>query len=59
MVFLECWVRMYGTVAMEVSGHLSWAMPDGAPMFEQTLRSMATAVDQPDRYAPPATALVR
>lgn len=59
VVFLECWVRMYGTVAMEVSGHLSWAMPDGAPMFEQSLRSMARAVGQPARYAPPVTAPAR
>jgi AcrR family transcriptional regulator len=53
VVFLEDWVRLYGAVAMEVFGHLSWAVPDGAAMFEQTMRSMAASVHQPDAYQPP------
>ena len=55
VVFLEGWIRLYGTVAMEVFGHLSWAMPDGAAMFEQSLRSLARAVNQVDKYRPPTT----
>lgn len=52
VVFLEGWIRLYGTVAMEVSGHLSWAMPDGAAMFEQSLRSLAASVHRLDMYHP-------
>jgi AcrR family transcriptional regulator len=37
IAFLQAWVRIYGTVALEVFGHLGWAMSDGAPLFEQTL----------------------
>jgi AcrR family transcriptional regulator len=36
--FVECWTRLYGCVALEVSGQLHWAMDDTAPMFELTLR---------------------
>jgi AcrR family transcriptional regulator len=53
VIFLEDWVRLYGTVAMEVFGHLSWAVPDGAAMFEQTMRSMAASVHRSDAYRPP------
>lgn len=53
VVFLEGWVRIYGIVAMEVFGHLTWALPDGAPMFEETLRGLARAVGRPDAYSPP------
>lgn len=51
--FLEGWVRIFGCVAMEAFGHLSWAMHDGAPLFEQVLRSLAEMVGRPDAYAPP------
>lgn len=53
VIFLEDWIRLYGTVAMEVFGHLSWAVPDGAAMFEQSLRSIAASVNQLDRYRLP------
>ena len=59
VVFLECWIRLYGTVAMEVFGHLSWAVPDGSAMFEQSLRSMAQSVKQVDRYTAPTTGQVQ
>lgn len=39
--FLNAWIRLYGAVAMEVFGHLQWAVPDGTPMFEQTLLELA------------------
>ena len=51
--FLEGWVRIYGSIALETFGHLSWAMPDGAPMFEQTLIGLAEMVGRPEAYAPP------
>jgi AcrR family transcriptional regulator len=33
-LFLSGWIRLYGTVAMEVFGHLSWALTDVEPLFE-------------------------
>jgi AcrR family transcriptional regulator len=59
VVFLEGWIRIFGSVAMEAFGHLSWALPDGEPMFEQVMRSLAAMVGRPDAYAPPATAGAR
>ncbi len=52
--FLEGWVRIYGIVALEVFGHLSWAVTDGGPMFEETMRSLARDVGRPEAYRPPA-----
>lgn len=52
--FLEGWVRIFGCVAMETFGHLSWALPDGEPMFEQVMRSLAELVERPGTYQPPA-----
>jgi AcrR family transcriptional regulator len=40
-VFLSCWIRLYGMVAMEVFGHLQFALPDAEPMFEAELRDLA------------------
>lgn len=51
--FLEGWVRIFGCVAMDAFGHLSWAMPDGEPMFEQVMSSLAEMVGRPDAYVPP------
>ena len=50
--FVECWTRLYGCVALEVSGHLHWAMDDTAPMFELTLRECAELLGVEDLYAP-------
>lgn len=33
-LFLSGWIRLYGLVAMEVFGHLSWAVTDVEPLFE-------------------------
>jgi AcrR family transcriptional regulator len=40
-VFLSCWIRLYGMVAMEVFGHLEFALPDAEPLFEAELRDLA------------------
>jgi len=40
-VFLSYWIRLYGMVAMEVFGHLAFALPDAEPMFEAELRDLA------------------
>jgi AcrR family transcriptional regulator len=44
LVFLRCWVRLYGIVSLEVFGHLSFALEDGRPMFELMLAEMAPLV---------------
>jgi AcrR family transcriptional regulator len=44
LVFLCCWVRLYGIVSLEVFGHLSFALDDGRPMFELMLSEMAPLV---------------
>ena len=41
VVFLSCWVRLYGMVAMEVFGHLGFALTEAAPMFELELYDLA------------------
>jgi AcrR family transcriptional regulator len=50
LVFLRCWVRLYGIVSLEVFGHLSFALDDGRPMFELMLSEMAPLVGL--RYPP-------
>jgi hypothetical protein len=35
--FLAGWTRLYGLVAMEVFGHLRWAVTDVGPLFEAEL----------------------
>jgi AcrR family transcriptional regulator len=44
LVFLRCWVLLYGALAMEVFGHLDFALDDSAPMFEITLSELAAKV---------------
>jgi AcrR family transcriptional regulator len=36
-LFVAAWTRLYGIVAMEVFGHLRWAMTDVEPLFEDEL----------------------
>ncbi len=40
-VSLSCWSRLYGMVAMEIFGHLRFALTDAEPMFEVELRDLA------------------
>ena len=44
LTFLRCWTVLYGAVAMEVFGHMSFALEDPAPMFELTLGDLAALV---------------
>jgi AcrR family transcriptional regulator len=44
LVFLRCWVLLYGAVSMEVFGHLRFALEDPSPMFELTLGDLAHLV---------------
>ena len=49
LVFLRCWVQLYGAVAMEVFGHLDFALDDPVPMFNLTLSDLAAMLGL--RYA--------
>jgi AcrR family transcriptional regulator len=40
--FLRCWVLLYGTVSLEVFGHLKFALEDSAPMFDLMLTDLAS-----------------
>jgi AcrR family transcriptional regulator len=44
LMFLRCWVLLYGAVSMEVFGHLGFALSDASPMFELTLADLAHLV---------------
>jgi AcrR family transcriptional regulator len=44
LTFLRCWTVLYGAVAMEVFGHLRFALTDPGPMFEITLGDLARLV---------------
>jgi AcrR family transcriptional regulator len=44
LIFLRCWVRLYGMVSLEVFGHLGFALDDAAPLFEITLAELAGLV---------------
>ncbi len=41
LIYLSSWVRLYGLIALEVFGHLSFALDDGEALFETELRSLA------------------
>ncbi|WP_275311502.1 TetR-like C-terminal domain-containing protein [Streptomyces yunnanensis] len=43
-VFVSCWARLYGAVAVEVFGHLDFALTDPAPLFDHTVRDILTAL---------------
>jgi AcrR family transcriptional regulator len=39
--FIQAWIRLYGLVAMEVFGHLNWALTDARPLLDQLLADIA------------------
>jgi AcrR family transcriptional regulator len=41
VTYLRCWVRLYGTVSLEVFGHMKFAVEDASPMFEYFLADTA------------------
>lgn len=51
--FLKCWIRLQGSVSLEVFGHLEFALDNAAPMFELLLTEIADALGL--TYAPPGT----
>jgi AcrR family transcriptional regulator len=46
-VFLSCWMRLYGMVAMEVFGHLRFVLRDAAPMFDAEVRDTIVRLGLP------------
>lgn len=52
-VFLSCWIRLYGLVAMEVFGHLRFAVVDAGPVFEAELADVAGRLGIADRLGDP------
>jgi AcrR family transcriptional regulator len=44
LTFLRCWMLLYGAVAMEMFGHLSFALEDPSPMFDIMLTDLAALV---------------
>jgi AcrR family transcriptional regulator len=42
--FLRCWMLLYGAVAMEVFGHLGFALADPSAMFDLTIGDIAALV---------------
>ncbi|MFI5958562.1 TetR/AcrR family transcriptional regulator [Cryptosporangium sp. NPDC051539] len=54
-VFLSAWIRLYGTVSMEVFGQLKFALSDAGPMFEAELRSLSEFLGISAQYTPPAS----
>jgi AcrR family transcriptional regulator len=42
--FLRCWVLLYGTVSLEVFGHMEFALDDASPMFELMLSDLGPLV---------------
>jgi AcrR family transcriptional regulator len=45
--FMRCWVLLYGTVALEVFGHMRFALDDPEPMFELMLADLAPMLGLP------------
>lgn len=52
-VFLSCWIRLYGMVAMEVFDHLKFAVADAEPIFEAELRDLSRKLGVAGSYRPP------
>lgn len=52
-VFVACWVRLYGAVAMEVFGQLKWAVEEGEALFETELRQLSRLLGMAEEYRPP------
>jgi AcrR family transcriptional regulator len=46
-VFVSCWARLYGAVAVEVFGHLDFALTDPEPLFDHTVRDILAALGKP------------
>jgi hypothetical protein len=45
--YLSGWTRLYGIVAMEVFGHLRWAVSDVEPLFEGEIAEYLATLGAP------------
>lgn len=43
-LYLDCWVRLYGLISLEIFGHLQFAVSDVEPLFEATLADIADRI---------------
>ncbi|MGW4165090.1 TetR/AcrR family transcriptional regulator [Streptomyces sp. NPDC004788] len=43
-VFVACWARLFGTVAVEAFGHLDFALTDPEPLFRHTVDDILSAL---------------
>jgi hypothetical protein len=50
--FLRCWVLLYGTVSLDVFGHLRFALDDATELFELMLADLASMIGL--EYSAPA-----
>ncbi len=55
-VFLACWVRIYGAVAMEVFGRIKWAVEDGGALFETELGQLSGLLGITHEHVSPSIA---
>ncbi|MFD5420002.1 TetR/AcrR family transcriptional regulator [Streptomyces sp. NPDC127069] len=46
-VFVASWARLYGAVAVEVFGHLDFALTDPGPLFEHTVDDVLAMLGDP------------
>jgi AcrR family transcriptional regulator len=46
-VYLSHWIRLYGSVALEVFGHLGFALTDPQTMFETELKTVMVSLMRP------------
>ncbi|MFH7594569.1 TetR-like C-terminal domain-containing protein [Streptomyces racemochromogenes] len=46
-VFVAGWARLYGAVAVEVFGHLDFALTDPEPLFEHTVADLLASLGAP------------
>ncbi|MCX2183873.1 TetR/AcrR family transcriptional regulator [Streptomyces sp. SKN60] len=45
-VFVACWTRLFGTVAVEAFGHLDFALTDAEPLFTRVVDEIMTALGE-------------
>lgn len=51
--FVNYWSQIFGTVSIEVFGHLDWALSDSEAVFERMLRGIAVDLGMGEEYVRP------
>ena len=52
-LFVQCWTRLFGHVALETFGHLSFALVDAEPLFEEMLADFTRQLGLEGLYSAP------